>query len=30
MHFTEPGSGPLFPMMHPGGTDSRALTSIAA
>ena len=27
---TELGSGPLFPMLHPGGTDSRALTSIAA
>jgi len=26
---TELGAGPLFPMLHPGGTDSRALTAIA-
>jgi len=28
LEFTEKGAGPLFTMLHPGGTDSRALTSI--
>ncbi|SMH42258.1 Pimeloyl-ACP methyl ester carboxylesterase [Rathayibacter oskolensis] len=28
--FSEYGAGPLFAMLHPGGTDSRALTAIAA
>lgn len=29
LHLAETGTGPLFVMLHPGGTDSRALDSIA-
>jgi len=28
LEFTELGTGPVFTMLHPGGTDARALTPI--